>query len=152
MQLQKEVKSNPKQPNCKKSVQPSRRPFWNMKSKVVAKKLLDSRLMEKILIMTIQVNLVPNPTQIHVSLLRFLPLAQIISLGISHLLPSWGLHTLIFYTHGTHTQSYNIYNTYMAHQPLTTSHDKEVQELPPVAISCKNRKWLQELPAVVCRD
>jgi len=28
MQLQKEVKCNPKQPLCKKSVQPPRRPLW----------------------------------------------------------------------------------------------------------------------------
>jgi len=28
MQLQKEVKSNPKQPSCKKSVQPWKRPLW----------------------------------------------------------------------------------------------------------------------------
>jgi len=66
MQIQKEVKSNPKQPSCKKKcVAPI------VKSKMVAKKWLDGRLMAKILIMTIQVNLVPNPvekaTQIHLN-------------------------------------------------------------------------------------
>jgi len=51
--------SNPKQPNCKKSVWPPRRPLWkkDVKSKVAAKKWLDGRLIAKILIMTIQVNL-----------------------------------------------------------------------------------------------
>jgi len=35
----------------------------NVKSKVAAKKWLDSRLMAKILTTTIQVNLVPNPSE-----------------------------------------------------------------------------------------
>jgi len=42
MQLQKEVKSNPKQPSCKKSLQPSKNAVLkkDVKSKVAAKKWL----------------------------------------------------------------------------------------------------------------
>jgi len=42
--------SNPKQPSCKKSVQPQKRPLQkkkDVKSKVAAKKWLDGRLMAK---------------------------------------------------------------------------------------------------------
>jgi len=35
----------------------------DVKSKVAAKKWLDGRLIAKVLIMTIQVNLVPNPSE-----------------------------------------------------------------------------------------
>jgi len=64
MQLQKEVNSNPKQPNCNKgcSLQESHCEK-DVKSKVVAKKWLVSRLMAKILIRAIQVNLVPNTSE-----------------------------------------------------------------------------------------
>jgi len=59
MQLQKEVKSNPKQPSCKKDVWLPKKAIMkkDVKSKVAAKKWFDGRLMAKILIMTIQVNL-----------------------------------------------------------------------------------------------
>jgi len=65
MQLQKGVKSNPKQPSCKKVCAPPKKAIVkkDVKSKMVAKKWLDGRLMAKILIMTIQVNLVPNPSE-----------------------------------------------------------------------------------------
>jgi len=61
MQLQKEVKSNPIQPSCKKSAAPKKAIVKkDVKSKVAAKKWLDGRLMAKILITTILVNLVPK--------------------------------------------------------------------------------------------
>jgi len=64
MQLQKEVKSNPKQPSSKKSVWPQEGHCEKgVKSEMAAKKWLNSRLMERILAMTIQVNLVPNPSK-----------------------------------------------------------------------------------------
>jgi len=78
----------------------------DMKSKVVAKKWFDGRLMAKIFIMTIQVphpqDLAPNSPEL--SLLKFSPLAyhKAISwppLWISYLFsqwPSWGPHTLFY--------------------------------------------------------
>jgi len=52
-----EVKSNPKQPSCKKSMQPQEAHcVKDVKSKVAVK-------MVKLLITTIQVNLVPNPSE-----------------------------------------------------------------------------------------
>jgi len=47
MQLQKEVKSNPKQPSCKKKCVAPKKAIVkkDVKSKVAAKKWLDSRLM-----------------------------------------------------------------------------------------------------------
>jgi len=102
MQLQKEVKSNPKQPNCKKSVRPPRRQK-RCESNVATKKWLDGRLMKKILIMATQVNLVPNPSETtnspELSLLKFLPLAYHLAISwpppwISHLFYLLGVHTL----------------------------------------------------------
>jgi len=64
MLLQKEVKSNPKQPSCKKCVAPKKAIVKkDVKSKVVAKKWLDGRLLGKFLIMKIQVNSVLNPSE-----------------------------------------------------------------------------------------
>jgi len=66
MHLQKEVKSNPKQPSYKKSLSCKvcgPQEGHCEKSKVAAKNSLDGRLMAKILITTIQVNLVPNPSE-----------------------------------------------------------------------------------------
>jgi len=62
IQLQKEVKS---QPSCKNKCTVPKKVIGkkDVKSKVAAKKWLDDRLMEKILIMTIQMNLVPNPSE-----------------------------------------------------------------------------------------
>jgi len=59
------VKSNPKQPSCKKKLCSPKKAIVkkDVKSKVVAKKWLDVRLMAKILITTIQVNLVPNSSE-----------------------------------------------------------------------------------------
>ena len=56
--------SKPKQPICnKKSAAPKKaRTKKDVKSKVAAKNGCDGRLMAKILITTIQVNLVPNPS------------------------------------------------------------------------------------------
>jgi len=61
LQLQKEVKSNPKQPSCKKSVQPQK--DHCEKRSEIQHGSQDGRLMAKFLIMTIQVNLVPNPSE-----------------------------------------------------------------------------------------
>jgi len=107
MQLQKEVKSNPKQPSCKKKVCGPKKAIVkkDLKSKVVAKKWFDGRLIAKILIKTIQVNLVPNPEgNTNLSELSLLPLACHQSMfwlppWISHLFslwPSWELHTLFY--------------------------------------------------------
>ena len=62
--IQKEVISKPKQPSCIKRVQPSKKAKVkkDVKSKVVAKNGCDGRLMAKVLITTIKVNLVPNPS------------------------------------------------------------------------------------------
>jgi len=75
MQLQKEVKSNPKQPSCKKkNVCGPQEGHCEKRCeirKVTPKKWLDCRLMTKILITTFQINLVPNPmekaTKIHLN-------------------------------------------------------------------------------------
>jgi len=56
MQLQKEVKPNPKQPSCKTVCSPQE--GYCVKSKVAAKKWLAN---SKTFIAIIQVNLVPNP-------------------------------------------------------------------------------------------
>ena len=65
MQIQKEVKSNIKQPSCKKSVQPPRmllcKKMWNPKWR--PRNDCDGRLNAKILIMIIQVNLVLNHSE-----------------------------------------------------------------------------------------
>jgi len=70
------VKSNPKQLSCKKKCAAPKKAIVKkyVKSKVAAKKWLDGRLMAKILITTIQANLVSNPsemwkkaTQIHLN-------------------------------------------------------------------------------------
>jgi len=60
MQLQKEAKSNPKQPNCKKKVCGPQEGHCekDVKSEGEAKKWLDGRLMVTILITAIQVNCV----------------------------------------------------------------------------------------------
>jgi len=52
-------------PAVKKSVRPLKKAIVkkDVKSKVAVKKWLDDRLMAKILITTIQVNLVPNPSE-----------------------------------------------------------------------------------------
>jgi len=64
MQLQKELKSNPKQPSCKKVCGPKKAIVKkDLKSRVAVKNGCDGRLMAKFLIMTIQVNLVPNPSE-----------------------------------------------------------------------------------------
>ena len=65
MKLQKEVISNQKQPSCKKKGVASKkaRVKKDVKSKVAAKNGCDGRLMAKILIMTIQANLVPNSSE-----------------------------------------------------------------------------------------
>jgi len=86
VQLQKEVKSNPKQPSCKKSV-------WAFVKKrcEIQDGSLDGMLMAKNIIMTIQLNLVPNPSEskkkihLNLSLLKFLPLTYITAI-------SWPLH------------------------------------------------------------
>jgi len=57
------VKSNPKQPSCKKKVcSPPKKAIAtkDVKSEVVARNDCDGRLMEKNLTMIIEVNLVPN--------------------------------------------------------------------------------------------
>jgi len=61
--LQKEVKSNPKHPNYKKKCAVPKKAIVqkDVKSKVAASKWLDGRLMAKILIITIQVNVLPSP-------------------------------------------------------------------------------------------
>ena len=66
MQLQKEVKSNPKQSSCKKiSVRPTKmllwKKMWNPKWR--PRNGCDNRLKAKILIMTIQVNLMLNRSE-----------------------------------------------------------------------------------------
>jgi len=66
MQLQKEVKSNPKQPHCKKKrCADPKRPLWKKmwNPRWQSRNGCDGRLMTKILITTIQVNLVPNPSE-----------------------------------------------------------------------------------------
>jgi len=64
IKLQKEVKSNPTQSSCKKVCGPPKGQCEkDVKSKMAAKKWLDCTLMAKVLIMTIQVNLVPNPSE-----------------------------------------------------------------------------------------
>jgi len=65
MRLQKEMKSNPKQPSCKKKCAAPKKAIVkkDVKSKVAAKKWLNGRLMAKILITAIQKNLVPNPSE-----------------------------------------------------------------------------------------
>jgi len=85
MQLQTEVKSNPKQPSCKKSCGPKKaivkKKKWNPRWQ--PRNGCDGRLMTKFLITTIQVNLVPNPSETwegnanshELSLLKILPLA-----------------------------------------------------------------------------
>jgi len=55
MQLQKEVKSNPKQPTVKKVCSPKETIVRNSQEMVV--------LMVKNLMMPIQVNLMPNPSE-----------------------------------------------------------------------------------------
>jgi len=59
------VKSNPKQPSYEKKCAAPKKAIVkkDVKSKVAAKKWLDGRLMAKIVIMAIQVNLVPNPSE-----------------------------------------------------------------------------------------
>ena len=58
MQLQKEVKSNPKQPSCKKVCEHQEYCCEkDVKSKVVPRNGCDGRLKAKFLKMTIQVNL-----------------------------------------------------------------------------------------------
>ena len=68
MKLQKEVKSYPKRPSCKKVCSPQECCCEkDVKSKVAG---CDGRLKEKKFIMAIQVNLVPNcseATQIHLN-------------------------------------------------------------------------------------
>jgi len=92
MQLQKEVKSNPKQPSCK-SVRP---PI--VKKDVKSKKWLDGRLMAKNLNTTLQVNLVPNPSETWRRQHKFTCIVVIkilaISLSSSHFLAA----TLDFFT------------------------------------------------------
>ena len=64
-QLQKKVKSNPKQPSCKKSVAPKNAVVKKMQNpKWWPRNGCNSRLKEKILIMTIQVNLLSNRSEI----------------------------------------------------------------------------------------
>jgi len=97
MQLQKEVKSNP---SCKKKCEAPKKAIVkkDVKSKVVTKKWLDSWLMAKNLIMTIQVNLVPNPSEatpnsLELLLLKFLLLTY-------HQAISWpplGFHIFFHY-------------------------------------------------------
>jgi len=58
--ITKEVKSNPKQASCKKKLCSPATGKKYMKSKVAAN---DGRVMAKNLIMTIQVNLIPNPSE-----------------------------------------------------------------------------------------
>jgi len=64
IQIQKEVKSNPKQPSYKKSVRPPppRRPLWKMMWNPRWRPC-DGRNIAKILITTIEVNLVLNPSE-----------------------------------------------------------------------------------------
>jgi len=79
-----------------------------VKSKVAAKKWLDGRLMAKSLRTTIQLNLVPNPSETwsrphKFTLLNFLPLtchflAATLDFTSFSQWPSWGLHT--FFTTG----------------------------------------------------
>jgi len=61
IQLRKEVKSNPKQPSCKKSMWPPRMQLWNPKWQ--PRNGCDGRLKAKILITTIPMNLVPNHSE-----------------------------------------------------------------------------------------
>ena len=71
---------NPKQPLCKKSVRPSKRLWWKKmwNPRWRPRNGCDGRLMVKILITTIQVNLVPlgqlAQNSPELSLLKFLPL------------------------------------------------------------------------------
>jgi len=97
-QYAKEVKSNPKQPSCaapKKAILKK-----DAKSKVVAKKWLDGKLMEKFLIMTIHMNLC---CLLHISLgfgtkFTWIVISKIfaISLPSNHFLAA----TLAFFTMG----------------------------------------------------
>jgi len=102
-----------KQPNCKKGVRPPRRPLWKkyVKSKVAAKNGCDGRLIAKILIMAIQMDLVLNRSETwrgntnsaELSLSKFLLLAYHHSHSwpppwISHIFsqwPSWGPHPFL---------------------------------------------------------
>jgi len=61
--ITKKVKSNSKQPSCKKSVRPQKG-HSEKRCEILGggQNGCDGRLMAKILITTIQVNLVPNPS------------------------------------------------------------------------------------------
>jgi len=56
-------RSNPKQPSCKNRCGPKGHFEKNVRYKVAPRNGCDGRLMAKILITTIQVNLVPNPSK-----------------------------------------------------------------------------------------
>jgi len=63
MQIQKEVKSNQKKLNCKKSEQPKEGHCEKSEIQDAPRNGWNGRLMAKNLIMKILVNLVPNPSE-----------------------------------------------------------------------------------------
>jgi len=114
MQLQKEVKSNLKQPSCKKNCVAPKRPLlkkmWNPRWR--PRNGCDGRLMAKFLITTIQVNLVPNPSETRrrqhnspeLLLLKILPLAYHHSHFLAATLDFTSFSTMAFL--GLHTFFY----------------------------------------------